>query len=411
MTKSHARLKSVQVALDDLLLDPNNPRFVESLRLEAEIPDDGVATRQDDVLKKFRTKAEEGSAGDESSDESFFGISDLMESMSQIGFVSIDRVVVRKLTPKKPTKTPKYLVIEGNRRVSAAKRLREQDKHETHPNKKLGTERAKSLEKLDVLLLDTEGLSADAIHEKVGVILGLRHYGSVLEWEPMPKAKNIFTEYMSAPPALVEFALNSERVSGVARRLSVKRADVIRALKTYVAYRQLSDAFPAAPPQPKHYSLLQALVTNSKLQGAGYITQDQESGQLTSEALEKVNAVCQFENREDLPPEKKLLADPKSVKALASLVADAFGNREPAVQGYAKSLLVEVESGSRQLEDAADDLRSFTAVRNWTAALRDLLKKQVDDLPFTDFHPSGNELLHLEAALKAFRNVRKILDV
>ena len=408
MTKSHARLKPIQVAIDDLLLDPNNPRFVENLRLEAEVTDDEVVGRQVDVLKKFRTNAGDEGA-DESLDESFFGVSDLMESMRQIGFVSVDRVVVRKLTPTTAPKTPKYLVVEGNRRVSAAKKLREQDKYETHPKKKLGPDRAKSLDTLDVLLLETDGLSPDELHERVGVILGLRHYGSLLEWEPMPKAKNIHNEYMDAPPPLAEFALNSERASGVSRRLSVKRSDVIHALRTYVAYEQLSDAFPAAPPQPKHYSLLQNLLTNAKLSGSGYIIQDQKSGQLAD--LEKVNRICQFENRDTLPAKKKILAEPKSVKSLASLVDAAYGDREPAVQGYATSLLLDVESGARTLEDATDNLKSFTTIRDWTVALGKLLKKQAEGLPLADYVPDGNDRLAFEAAEKAFRNIRKILDL
>src|SRR5438445_12041627 len=102
MKRAPAKLTMAQLSLDDLLLDPNNPRFVEDLDLKDEAPDEKVEALQDEALKRFRTKADEDREGD---DESFFGVHDLIESMSQIGFVSIDRVVVRKLDAKKATKS------------------------------------------------------------------------------------------------------------------------------------------------------------------------------------------------------------------------------------------------------------------------------------------------------------------
>ena len=404
---SNAELKMITVALDDLLLDPSNPRFVEDLRVSGEIPDDEVEGLQEAILKKFRTKADPAVIDE---DESSFIVHDLIDSMRQIGFVSIDRVVVRKLETRRKTKTPKYLVIEGNRRVSAAKKLRQEDRDKKNPADKLAAVLRASLEELEVLLLETEGLSKSEIHDKVGVILGLRHYGSVLEWEPMPKAKNIYGEYMQGSPALKEFALHAERVSGVGKRLSVKRADVIKALKTYVAYLQLNRAFPVGP-RPEHYSLLEALVTNTKLRGSRYILQDDITCALSNSSLEKLNTICQFEQRNRLGPDEKVLAEPKSVSAFASLVSDAYTHQHPGIQGYARSLLEEVEGVQRPLDDAIDALISFKAARQWTEALDVLLKKQSSGLPLEDFSGTGNELLHLEEASKAFKNVRKILDI
>jgi hypothetical protein len=395
----------IKVGLDQLLLDPNNPRFVENLKIKTQVPDAKVEAAQREVLERFRTTADEKNDDD---DESFFGIEDLIQSMRQIGFVPIDRVVVRRLGKKKGDE--KYIVLEGNRRIAAAKYLRKYDAAETHPKKKLTKEVAKSLEGIEVLQLETDGLTETEIHDQVGVILGLRHYGSVLEWEPMPKAKNIYTEYMQAPPKVSKFALDTARVTGVAARLSVKRADVIKALKTYVAYEQLHEAFPVGP-QPEHYSLLQAVVTNTKLFGSGYLSRDDTTFELASDSLEKVNEICQFEHRNSLDPDKKVLVDPKSVAPFASLVDKAHGHRDAATKGLAASLLDEVVTGQRTLDDATSNMISFEANRQWTDALEALLAKRDKALAFEDFVPSGNDLMRFEEAVKAFKNIRLIIKV
>lgn len=405
MKNARAALTPMKLKLDDLMLDPNNPRFVESFQIQGEVPDDQVEARQVDLLGKFDTKTEDNREDD---DESFFGIKGLIESMSQIGFVSIDRVVVRRIARKK-SGTQKYLVIEGNRRISAAKQLRQMDRAKL-PKDKLPRMIVESLELLDVLLLETEGLSTDELHDKVGVILGLRHFGSVLEWEPMPKAKNIFTEYMQTRPKLESFELESGRVSDVMQRLSLTRAEVTKALKTYSAFVQLSDALPVGSrPKPKHYSLLEALVTNSKLAAHGYIQQDDTTYRLTDGTVEKASALCQFEQR-DRPDAQKILVEPKSVKDLAALVVDARGG-VAGIQGYAQSLLDEVENGKVALDVGSDAMKAFKAASAWTEALAELLTKKDKELKVEEFQKDGNDRLQWEAAVEAFKNVRKILEV
>ena len=53
-----------------------------------------------------------------------------------------------------------------------------------------------SFTNINCMLLDTSDLSQDQIEHKITVILGIRHHGSLLEWEPLPRAFNIYTEYM-----------------------------------------------------------------------------------------------------------------------------------------------------------------------------------------------------------------------
>src|SRR5262245_23000824 len=108
-------LKQISVCPDDLFLDPNNPRLVQDLNFGAKVPDSEVPGRQQQIRDLFAKRGQ--AEGDE-----FFDITDLYDSMIRIGYVGIDRIVVREFD------RGKYLVVEGNRRVSTIKLIRERAK-------------------------------------------------------------------------------------------------------------------------------------------------------------------------------------------------------------------------------------------------------------------------------------------
>lgn len=426
MPDATVRLKRITVALDRLFLDPNNPRFAKSLKLPESVPDKDIASAQPRLEKLFvNEKDSEVDVDDDDSEaeEGAVRVGDLIRSMQEIGFVPIDRVVVRQLDHSPSD----YVVIEGNRRVRSAKYLYSLKVEDSDPKaKERHEEILKTLKDLDVLLLNTEGLSAQQLHDQIGVILGLRHFGQVLPWGTLAKAVNIYHEYMNTQPIQLEFRLESKRVSQVVTRLSQTRSGVMNALKTYIAYKQLQDAFPSGQPKPSHYSLLQAFVTNRKLCTSGFIEQDGNTFNISASSLERLNVACEFENRDNLKEEEKILKDPKSVSSFSGLIADAASHRDSAVKAFAATLSVEVISKERTLNDAVDNLRSFKSDRVWTESLKDLLAKvevpgePTDDplpevgrqkLSVSDFQPSGNDVLRLEEARKAFRNVRTILNI
>ena len=98
------KMKPQTVRLEQVYLDPNNPRL-EALKGEP-IPDErlaesGIQQACLERLKKFDIKA-------------------LAESIRTSGFCTLDRVVLRRLDEDK------YIVVEGNRRVAALKVLQEE---------------------------------------------------------------------------------------------------------------------------------------------------------------------------------------------------------------------------------------------------------------------------------------------
>jgi hypothetical protein len=413
MTDKMMALKPRRLFLDQLLLDPNNPRLARSLNIRALVDDPDVGAVQAEIAKLFVNDTEsEPASSDEDwvSGEGAIGIGDLVRSMQEIGFVRVDQVVVRQLK----SDPEKFLVIEGNRRIAAAKYVRKMQPRaelKSHHEQIVNT-----LDEIEVLMLDIEGLSDDELHHQIGVILGLRHFGQVLPWGVLARAVNIYHEYMRMPPEQMDFKLEAARVGRVATLLSEGRSSVLAALKTYVAYQQLKEVFPAHL-LPQHYSLLQACVVNKKLAAHNYLAADPSTFRQAEESLEHLNTICEFEHRE-VQNAQNILPDPKAVSKFAHLLASARGHADVAVRGHASSLLQQVFDKELSVDDASAQLGLFQTDRKWVQALSALLAKvevpgesvpdEDDRLRLRGFDPAGNELMALADARKAFNNVRRI---
>lgn len=392
------------VPIDDLLLDPNNPRFVRDLSELRHVPDERLEDHQTATLQLFGRRS---THDDEEPDVTDIG--DLYDSMTSIGFVPIDRVVVRPVRG-----SAKYLVIEGNRRISTVKIiLREFDEGRLKPRERRALEPLlDSFRTITCMLLDTEGLSDEDVERKVSVIMGLRHQGSLLEWGRLPKAYNIYNEYMSDTPPGEPFTFDNRKVRAVAGRLSVARSEVIKALKTYIAYLQLRERFPDV--EQRHYSLIEAGVTNTKLQNS-YFRHNESTFELTEESLAKLNALCQFSIRDAMPEgRKKIIADPKSFARLGRLVDKRQKADHEATKEYASDLIRRVEDDSdleMTVEQALDALTAFENRKKWVEAVSKLLDKQQAELSYENYAGEGNDRAQKDELKKTLAPMRKIMDL
>ena len=93
--------KEIYLELKNVFLDPNNPRFF--IERDATLPDSKITEQsvQENCLTKMKA----------------YGTADLKESIKRVGFLQIDKVVVR------PFGTERFVVVEGNRRIAALKIL------------------------------------------------------------------------------------------------------------------------------------------------------------------------------------------------------------------------------------------------------------------------------------------------
>jgi hypothetical protein len=166
-------LTRINVNLDDILLDPNNPRFAELGDSIDVIPEARFAEPkiQKDAFEKMKSDK--------------FEVSELKDTIKTIGFLPMDKVVVREWKANPDQENKKYVVIEGNRRISALKWLI--DLHES-AKETFTDDQLKNFKELEVLLLDQENAPDSAIW----ILPGLRHVSGIKEWGPYQKARAVF---------------------------------------------------------------------------------------------------------------------------------------------------------------------------------------------------------------------------
>jgi hypothetical protein len=152
-------LTSSQLDISSLYLDPNNPRFAEDGRPYVSDEEIDQEARQDELMSKL---------------EQEYGVDRLKDNMEVNGYLPIDRIVVRRFKPDK------FVVLEGNRRITAAKRLlrsHEEDKRELDPRV------VNTLKSIPVLIYVGSDTNA------AWVFQGIRHISGPKDWSAYNKAK------------------------------------------------------------------------------------------------------------------------------------------------------------------------------------------------------------------------------
>jgi hypothetical protein len=389
--------RQISVRVDQLLLDPNNPRCVTSLDVQAYVPDKEVPRHQNRLLEMFDTSGQ----------SEFFNIKDLLDSFRQVGYVPIDKIVAKAVGDNK------LLVIEGNRRVSALKFLKRSHDagRESLSAGLLGT-----MVSLPILELVTENVPPEELRKHISILLGLRHHGSLLEWEPLPKAFNIYKTYLALDPPLAEFTLVASRRQDVAGILAVPAREVTAALRTYVAFRQLRSVLDGV--RDHHYSLIEAAVTERRLNG--FISTDPSTFKLTELSIAHLDQVCQFSIRDSLSADQRVIRRPQAFSLLGRLKEKAETAQSDVVRSVAERNLREVVAGEidpdsgllrMSLETALNNLTDLERRTEWVAELERLLDKMEEHLDKNEFRSVGNDLIKLEALKKALVPLQRILGM
>lgn len=174
-------LSPFKVKLETILLDPNNPRFAELGEPADIVPESRFAEPrvQKDTFEKMKKPN--------------FDVPELRDTIKTLGFLPMDRIVVRKWRGSESDNN-KYVVVEGNRRIAALKWLMEL--HET-AKETFTEEQLSNFTELEVLVLD-DLLAPDTAK---WILPGLRHVSGIKEWRPYQQARavSILREYGATP--------------------------------------------------------------------------------------------------------------------------------------------------------------------------------------------------------------------
>lgn len=154
------------VAIDDIILDPNNYRFRDDPNFQL-VPKDKLHL---DVNQNRATAKLKGE------------IIELTKSIKSNGFLPVERVVVYQYE----TDPSKYVVIEGNRRVASLKQIASEIQQGIFVSEEL----SETIEAVPCLLAEgAEEATVAAFRES---LMGIRHVSGIKQWGGYQRAQLIY---------------------------------------------------------------------------------------------------------------------------------------------------------------------------------------------------------------------------
>ena len=276
-------MKSVDIPLNQLLLDPNNYRLQDSSEF-VEIPRERF--KLEAVQKGTRTRLEAE------------GLKELKRSIKSNGFLPIERIVVAKYSDK-----PKlYYVIEGNRRAAALRSL--------EAAKADGADIPAALDKVfkgvPCILVDDE----DEFPCFKETLMGIRHVGGIREWGGYQRAK------------LIADLINVRDLepSDVADRLGLSLQEVNRRYRAFSALKQMAENedFAEHANADLYPIFHEALAIPGVRSWLGWDGEDLEftDEENLSEFYQLITPQKDEENGKDLPPKLGSYGDVRELKRI-----------------------------------------------------------------------------------------------
>jgi len=357
MTNFIPQLKQLKISPDKLVLDPNNPRLIT--REEDTYKKEQALDLMDNTISKMR----DADGNDK------YKIKELENSIKENGWWPIDFVFVKKCGSDE-----RYLVLEGNRRVTAIKNLR----NDRDTDIKLIEE----LDFIDVMEI-TDDIEEKDLQKKVTYLLGVRHHGSLKKWTPFAQANNIYNRYLEmAEQTSEDFTWDKEIGQDVADALSITIDDVKGRLQVYRAMEQLAGLREIKESinngggmKDRYYSVCSEVLLSGNKQLRDYIDKDTSNYYLDDDSLHKMNNLCHFDqpDRKDSP-----INNPLEWRKLSNILKEDDLDRK-------QQMLNEVEVNKRKPSEVwavrAAELQKMVWDK-WLNKVHSILKKVTfgDDL-------------------------------
>ena len=296
MSNLTPNLRHIKVQPKYLILDPNNPRLIT--RDEDRHP-------EDDALSRLGTTTQKMSDGR-------FKIDDLVNSIKQNGWLPVDAIFVKKLE----SESKYYLVLEGNRRVTAITKLLDDDSD-------ISAELKASISEIDVMEI-IDDIPPDELNNKITYLLGVRHHGALKKWSPFAQARNIYKRYLEITNTEADsFAWDEDKGNLVADALSISTDHVRDRLKVFRAMEQLSKHPDIAESdggmKDRYYSVCAEVLLTKDNALKDYIQRSDTDFTLDDESMLRMNNLCHFDKkgREGAP-----INNPHEWRKLSAILKD-----------------------------------------------------------------------------------------
>lgn len=268
-------LRNITVPPEKLLLDPNNPRIM--LKIDNSIDYTSQELASEEVQKYILSVV----------DKAEFHVAELIESIRHSGFLDIgSRMIVERIDS-----TSKYLVIEGNRRLTAIKHLLS-NPADLSPRVLASI---KSISANELVFTDNRQHTRK---EVIFRLLGMIHLKGQLVWGAMENALYVSQAYKYELEKQLWWFGESIYEVGCARACAETLEMTLREVREELAicsvYSQLHDQGYAV--KEDNYTLIDLAVHTPGINNE-YFEFDLDILKLSNEGLERFNKLCLEEER------------------------------------------------------------------------------------------------------------------
>lgn len=290
-----------KVPVNNILLDPNNPRFWTQANRPT-VPDKNIP--DDSKQAKARQEIDQ------------HGISDLYNSILRNGFLLLDRIVVRPIVGV----PDRYVVVEGNRRFRSLSKLRADIKNDDVVGEEID-EAA-----LQHLLQETDEIEVLIYNGSDGVDIswmfqGIRHISGIRQWDPAQRAK------------LVAEQIDGEhkKLGVVGQQFGLSAQATGRLYRTYRALTQMrEDEEFSAKARNDYFSLFEEVLRNNILKE--WLGWDEAQKKFSD--LNNLRRFYSWISPDEEHEDDRRLHDPKHIKSVAYLIENHHNDLLDDFEGY-----------------------------------------------------------------------------
>lgn len=312
--------KGADLAIEHLLVDPNNYRFLDNRsykkKIKTRFHDSGVQDATLRLLEQDKT----------------YQLNELKKSILANGYVPMERIIV---VPYEYD-ARKYLVVEGNRRVAALKSLL-QEHHEGVRN--LSPEEVKSFSRIPCAVLEAP---AGSIKHAERVIMGIRHIAGPKEWGAYQQAQ-LVTELHDD---------EGENFTSIGEHLGISAVEVSRRYRAMRALKGMEgDELYTRSASPEFYRLFHELVSLPEVRRR-FGWNEQESIFTDSEAAREFFELIAPQETDE--PKLRTYSDVRKLKLIVNRP-----KAEAALLDPEKSLFDALRFANAEIEDESYDKLSI----------------------------------------------------
>lgn len=353
-------IETICVSLEQLFLDPNNPRF-STERQSQEIKDPKIV---DSAIQKRTLDAIEA-----------YGVSELRNSILRNGFLYLDRIVVRPIEGQGEM----YVAVEGNRRLAALKILYDQIIDmcvcEDDINDEYLDKLQKSIEKIEVLLY--KGQQRDISW----LLQGIRHISGIRPWDPAQRARLV----------VEQIDLYGNKAFGkVGQMFGLSAKAVGRLYRSYKGLEQMrEDEDYGTKAKNEYFSIFDEAYGNTKVRT--WLKWDNDLNKFSN-----IDALKQFYSwivpDEDHSEKKRRIHNPNHIKYLAMLL-----------EKERNDLIGEIDRHETTIEEAKERAADSPGKYNWQIEIEKAVKV-IKGLPYRVFEEQPEELK------KSLHELKSLID-